>query len=198
MGNENFDDALRAPELIANVVTDVQESQASLFGAIASCAQKPNKKTALSFNVETEAALDAFSMAIGVIAACDEVPANERAERIAGLCIETECGRLAFLREIAPFGDFQDPETSPEQLTEMAQDYLDRGAEPTEIADEMSASYSRNYFVDIEEFFESVEPSYGVKAKWLAEDIGRQAIEIGKITAAVTVGTVLAHRLLKK
>lgn len=197
MEAREFQDPLPPEALISNAVERFDSNNEKLLPAIRDLAENPSRRTGRLFNECSTAALDSFRDAVRVIAGCEELPIHDRAGHIAAICLNSERIRLDFLREASPGSEFENMAGSHDDFTGMFEDLMEEGHDTDEIADSATGIYVRSFGADLTEFIESAEPSTKAKARLFLRQLGDEAIDFGKLTAAVAIGTLISHRIMK-
>lgn len=195
---EGFQEPLPPEALISNAVERFDDSNHELMTAMREMAQNPSSRNNRSFNERSVATLQSFKDAVRIIAGCEELPIQDRAGHIAAICVNSERVRLDFLRDVSPGGKFQDPGNTHEEFSGMFEELLDEDRDADEIVNEAADIYVNSFSADLGVLIVSAEPSTKAKMRYFMQILGSEALDFGKLAAAVAAGTLISHHILKR
>lgn len=197
-------DDYREPPLVYEsqvhlAATAYSQAEAELFGAIGRCVNNPlRKQHTVVFNRRSEEAQRAFCDLVLAIAEDDELEPDERASSITTVYCQAQDKRLDYFRKLSPTAEYDEGETTPREVAENIQDLFRSGKEPEDIALALAYNYMCSFEVDLEELLDTAEPGKLARAIVFAQDAGEHALEVGKMSAAIAIGGVVAHKIIKR
>lgn len=124
---------------------------------------------------------------------------HEKAQQIATIFFESSEQRLSFFEAVAPKGNFTPPSQSRESMAEqIASSFANEEDDPTMTINQIFMSFSNELMIDFQALLNAVYETPRGKAIMLSRRLGGQALELGKLTAAVAIGGLITHGIVKK
>jgi hypothetical protein len=199
MGGEEFQPFFTSEDRFAELVEEFDKSQATLLEAIPNCIEdnKHGYQRARSGEAAKQAA-EVFLSTTTTIISDPELTKEQQIAFITTLYHGVKGPRRELFASLAPSGDFDaDPETSND-VAESLNDYFDSKMSLEAIAQELTSSYACNYEEDLEELFGSLDFTFNEKVRLLAIHVGHHALEVGKLSAGIAIGGIIAGKVLQK
>lgn len=197
---EGFDESSPIEENAIQAATvKFSQSEDQLFNALGRLTHNPlRKQHAIIANQGIASTRESFHQLVNVIAADEELDIEERVNSIATVYCEAHDNRLGFFRELAPEADYDEGHTTSDQIRTHIDALFKAELDPSTVAAVMTDQYMMGLKTDLDELFQSADPGMFTKSVRLARIGGKHLAEVGKTSAALAIGTVVAHKLIKK
>lgn len=179
--------------------TGYNHVERDLFDSVERYVNNPMKKS--NFDTMQEKANEsgqAFQEFVLAIASDNELDMEERANAISAIYCQAQDKRLDSFRKLAPDAEYEEGSTSSSEVTENVYDLFMSGMGPEDIALGVTNNYALGFMVDLEDLIDCAKPGKMAKSISFAIDAGEHMLDVGKMTAAVVIGTVIARKALKK
>ena len=192
----------------SNTLETLDQAQADFFEALEDWTRLPIGPRLSAVTTASNHAGQAFHDTVTAIIKNDETEFADRATQIATLFNGVEETRVTFLRAQLPAGDFSpnpiEPEAFAQNLEAMyAECSGGQGDDETSLLELLSADVAGQHMgfmiIDLQEFIETVQDSRWAKTVLDSRPgCGQESWDIGKISAAVVIGSLAARGISKR
>jgi hypothetical protein len=175
------------------------ETEQALFETIGDFTNNPHKRRNVSaLHDKTQKNRQAFNDFVSAIVNDEELAIEEKANSVSTVYCDAENRRLAYFRELAPDGDYEEGETSVEEISENIGDLFHNDLPPEDITLAVTNNYMLSLAVDLDILLDFAQPGKLARSITFARDAREHALEVGKTSAAIAIGAVIAHQVIKK
>lgn len=188
---------LQPEDPVVQAIGEMDQAHYAYFQATAVWVRKPLPKHFPAVLESGEAAGQAFCDVITTILNSELLDTNEKAIQIATVTSGANDMRLQLYRRIVPRAQFADNKDQDE-LSASIKDDFDAGVEPKQILITTISDYARVFNDHHETLLNTISSSKRGKALEFYNKLGSHAAGMGKMTAAVTIGTLISHEIIKK
>lgn len=200
-GGENFDFPIQPDELPElNLAVDTFDEARLAFGdACVRYAGEPSPDNQMSLGLCGSLLAKTFKSSIEAIAATELDPST-RIMLIKELITDEDAVRNELFAQLAPCPGFG-PITNPEQTLADLQEMAIEADDDQEFLDEVLGQFTDNLQQEVDHFAEHVleaeefDTSLYSRKGAIAREVGKHALDVGKLGAGIVLGAWLARRL---
>lgn len=175
------------------------ETEQALFETIRGFTNNPYKRqNVVALHDKTQKNRQAFNGFVSAIVNDEELEIDEKANAVSTAYCDAQNQRLAYFRELAPDGDYDEGDTTVEEVSEDIGDLFRNGLKPEDITLEVTNNYMLSLAVDLDTLLDFAQPGKLARSITFARDAREHFLEIGKTSTAIAIGAVIAHQVIKK
>lgn len=213
MSHDNFDfeSSIGIPEdPVSYAVKFVEESQHSLIQATAAWKDLPTQKRYLNVNQQLMATTAMLGGTLVQVFEGEDFSEPEKRFSAVTIVTDLELTKSTELHAIFPdIGVHVAASTVEERLEALDEeigedltkeesgftDYMDE--DPCDVVGKLTSSYANNYLLDIQQFATVIDKTPKAKLLQSRGVIGKHVLDIGKTSAGIALGAIIAHKILK-
>jgi len=207
----DFESNIGIPEHpVSHAVKFLEESQESLIQATSDWKDLPTQKRCLNVHEQLMATTAMLGGTLVQIFEGEDFSEPEKRFSAATIVTDLELTKSTELHAIFPnFAIHVTASTVEDRLKvldeEIGADLANEEADPADYMDEdpcdvvgkLTSSYVNNYLLDIEQFVSVIDDTPKAKLLRSRSIIGNHLLDIGKTSAGIALGAIIAHKLLK-
>jgi hypothetical protein len=196
MSVEEFDSTPPAVQAVFEKIDAFGERETIFFETLTAYTKNRTQVVANQLTTDTESLRQAFYGIVDTAISSEDISVEERHKIAANTYIQAKEKRMIFFEQLNPGGEYE-VEITHTQIIENIHDYTEAGHTPQDIATELTNAYIIDFCQDLDEFMQTLKPTPKENIKHLAQEVGRHAVDIGKLSAAVAIGTVVAKKFTR-
>jgi hypothetical protein len=181
------------PEAIGRM----DQSQQTLFdvvrGSMSGFSESDVDLVILCVNDSTET----FGQVVGAIISSEELDDAERANTLATIFMGSDIARVDYFKQLAPKESFSLLPKTHEELARQIEIGLSNKS-PEEVAMEITQLYVVNLTTDINAVLKAARLPTKTKVKNFLDSASEHVVEVGKMSAAVVIGSLITREILKR